>query len=380
MTTNTTTLNLSNMKQLIDLNGDKVNFELQFKVESTDGSEFDALVVTQEMLDSGAEINYQKANGTISGNIISDKGEYQSYLLILKSDKPTEVVVSSIMKDIPYNPSQPQPQPQPQPYQPQPQPQPYQPQPQPYQPQPQPYQPVQPSKKKSKINWVNVLLIVIGIVMLGFVGWMFYKYFTKDQQKTIETQPLPIPQQVIVTPPEIDTDSIVKKVSNNLESIVDTKLNSTAENITKNLSNELNQKIDGKMNSLSDGIQSTIHKEMSVLDNSSKITTSINDGFSSLHKSLEGLDKRSEDIATNITSSTNTFLDTSKTLVSEAVTKTLDGNKAPVVDLGSIESQLKDIKSSLDSSQINNPLKQRGGGNKKDGLLKSIESLKIQKE
>ena len=366
------------MKQLIDLNGDKVNFELQFKVDSTDGSEFDALVVTQEMLDSGAEINYQKANGTISGNIISDKGEYQSYLLILKSDTPTEVVVSSMMRDIPFNPSQPQTQPQqqPQPQQPQQPYQPYQPsyQPQPYQP-----QPPQPSKKKSKINWVNVLLIVIGFVMLGFVGWMFYKYFTKDHQKTIEPQPQPLPP-VIVTPPEIDTDSIVKKVSNSLESIVDSKLNSTAENITKNVANELNQKIDGRMNSLSDGIQSTIHKEMSVLDNSSKITNSLNDGFSSLHKSLEGLDKRSEDIATNIASSTNTFLDTSKTLVSEAVTKTLDGNKAPIVDLGSIESQLKDIKSSLDSSQIKNPLKQRGSGDKKDGLLKSIESLKIQKE
>ena len=367
------------MKQLIDLNGDKVNFELQFKIDSTDGSEFDALVVTQEMLDSGAEINYQKANGTISGTIISDKGEYQSYLLMLKSDKPTEVVVTSTMRDIPFNPpQQPQPQQQPQPYQPQPyQPQPYQPQPnqpQPYQ--PQPYQP-QRSKKKSKINLVNILLIVIGVVMLGFVGWMFYKYFTKDKQKTIEPQSL----TVVSSPPlEIDTDSIAKKVSNSLESIVDTKFNSTADNITKNVTNELNQKIDGRMNSLSDGIQSTIHREMSILDNSSKITNSINDGFTSLHKSLEGIDKKSEDIVSNITSSTNTFLDASKTLVSEAVTKTLDSNKAPVVDLGSIETQLKDIKSSLDSSQIKNPLKQRGGGDKKDGLLKSIESLKIQKE
>ena len=96
MTTTTTTLNLSNIKQLVDLNGDKVNFELNFKVESTDGSDFDALVVTQEILDSGSEINYQKANGMISGTIISDKGEYQSYLLLLKSDTPTEVIVITL--------------------------------------------------------------------------------------------------------------------------------------------------------------------------------------------------------------------------------------------------------------------------------------------
>lgn len=379
MTTTTTTLNLSNIKQLVDLNGDKVNFELNFKVESTDGSDFDALVVTQEILDSGSEINYQKANGTISGTIISDKGEYQSYLLLLKSDTPTEVIVNTIMKDIPLQPNQ-----NPESYQPQQHQQPQRPQsqrqPAPYQQHPAPYQ-QQPKKKKSGVNWVNVILIILAVLMLGFVGWMFYRYFTKE--KTLEPSPtqqsLPQPQQVIVTPPEIDTDSIVKKVSNSLETIVDSKLNSTAENITKNVTNELNQKIDGRMNSLNEGIQSTIHKEISNTNIQDKLSSTINEGFNSLHKSLEGIDKKSEDIASNIASTTNTFLDTSKTLVSEAITKTLDSSKQ-TVDLGSIESKLNDIKTSIDSSsQIKNPLMKKSG-DKKDGLIKSIESLKIQKD
>ena len=217
--------------------------------------------------------------------------------------------------------------------------------------------------------------------MLGFVGWMFYRYFTKE--KTLEPSPtqqtLPQPQQVIVTPPEIDTDSIIKKVSNSLETIVDSKLNSTAENITKNVTNELNQKIDGRMNSLNEGIQSTIHKEISNTNIQDKLSSTINEGFNSLHKSLEGIDKKSEDIASNIASTTNTFLDTSKTLVSEAITKTLDSSKQ-TVDLGSIESKLNDIKTSIDSSsQIKNPLMKKSG-DKKDGLIKSIESLKIQKD
>jgi hypothetical protein len=85
MTTTTTTYNLTSIKQLIDLNGDKVNFEVQFKIDAKNGETFDALVVTQEMIDSGSELNYQKAEGSIGGNIVSDNGQYQNYLLLLKA-------------------------------------------------------------------------------------------------------------------------------------------------------------------------------------------------------------------------------------------------------------------------------------------------------
>ena len=78
---NVTIYKLNNIKQLIDLNKDKKNFELDFQVESSDGKHFDALVVTQEMLDSETPLEYQKAEGFISGKIVADKDIYQNYLL-----------------------------------------------------------------------------------------------------------------------------------------------------------------------------------------------------------------------------------------------------------------------------------------------------------
>jgi len=88
------------MKQLVDLNGDITNFELTFTAKSQDGSPFEALVVDQTTLDSNPSLEYKKAEGTISGNIISDKGVYQNYFLLLKSDSITECDVSIEIKEI----------------------------------------------------------------------------------------------------------------------------------------------------------------------------------------------------------------------------------------------------------------------------------------
>jgi hypothetical protein len=48
---------ISSIKQLIDLNGKSVNFHLSFSVRSLNKEPFDALVVTQEMLDSHEPLN-----------------------------------------------------------------------------------------------------------------------------------------------------------------------------------------------------------------------------------------------------------------------------------------------------------------------------------
>jgi len=95
------------MKQLIDLNGDLTNFDLTFTATSKDGSPFELLVVDQTTLDSNPSLEYKKAEGTISGNIISDKGVYQNYFLLLKSDTPTECEVSIELKEIPKRKAQP---------------------------------------------------------------------------------------------------------------------------------------------------------------------------------------------------------------------------------------------------------------------------------
>ena len=76
------------IKQLIDLNSDKTNFELNFKVASKNKEPFYALVVNQKNLDADSDLEYKHVtNGVITGNIVSDKNLYQSYSLLLKSDE-----------------------------------------------------------------------------------------------------------------------------------------------------------------------------------------------------------------------------------------------------------------------------------------------------
>jgi hypothetical protein len=100
----TTRYTISNIKQLIDLNGKSVNFQLGFKVKSVSNENFDVLVVTQEMLDSNEPLNYQKSDGEISGQITNENGVYNSYFLCLKSDKPMEVDVTININDLPVSP------------------------------------------------------------------------------------------------------------------------------------------------------------------------------------------------------------------------------------------------------------------------------------
>lgn len=92
---------LSSKPQLIDLNGDSVNFELSFSATNTKGQDFYAVVVDQEILDSGQEPQYMKTEkGTISANIVSDSGTYTSYYLMLKSEKPCEVLVTISKQEV----------------------------------------------------------------------------------------------------------------------------------------------------------------------------------------------------------------------------------------------------------------------------------------
>jgi len=97
------TYKVHKQRQLIDLNGDSTNFNLTFTAKSSDGSDFYALVVDQATLDSTPILEYKKAEGAISGNIISDKNVYQNYFLVLKADILTEISVSIEKKEIEPN-------------------------------------------------------------------------------------------------------------------------------------------------------------------------------------------------------------------------------------------------------------------------------------
>lgn len=88
--------NLTPTKQLIDLNGEMINFTTDFTVISTNGEKFECLVLDQETLDntkSEDELQYREVTGSVSGNITSDKNVFKNYYLVLKSASPCEVEV-----------------------------------------------------------------------------------------------------------------------------------------------------------------------------------------------------------------------------------------------------------------------------------------------
>lgn len=369
MTTITNTYNLTSIKQLIDLNGDNVNFELQFKIDAKNGDTFDALVVTQEIIDSGSELNYQKAEGSIGGNIISDKGQYQNYLLLLKADKPTEVNVTIQIKELP--PPQQVPPQQVPPHQVPPQEQFYQPPYNPYQHQ----QPItQKPAKSKKINWLNIIFIVIGVVLAGIVGWMLYKYYTKpDPQVVLESQ----------FNQEIDTSKITDEISK----IVDGKIS------------EMDSKLDNKFSALESGINvssnkfgenfSSLHEQFKNIDVKVNEAISQNTGIVDKvvgkvidnNKGLfnEVIEKNSGMLTEAMEKNTGIFnqaMEKHSILVSEAVETTL--NKTSKLDLSGVQSQLSDISSKLErdtGSQISNPLSLKPS--KKESLSSQIKNLKI---
>ena len=106
MSVTTKTYKVNNYKQLIELNGNKTNFDLSFEVKSENGEPFKALVISETDLNAGNQINYQDVkNGHISGNIKNDKGVFQTYFLLLKSDgEEINCDVTLDLKDIPLNP------------------------------------------------------------------------------------------------------------------------------------------------------------------------------------------------------------------------------------------------------------------------------------
>ena len=97
-------INVSNVRQLIDLNQDLVNFKLDFKVSSENNSPFNAVVASQAKLDSGEPLVFKNVdNGSIAGNIIADTGDKQNYYLVLKSETPTKCKVEINLEEIPIN-------------------------------------------------------------------------------------------------------------------------------------------------------------------------------------------------------------------------------------------------------------------------------------
>lgn len=97
-------VNVNNIQQLVDLNGELTNFKLDFKVISENSAPFKTVVVSQSKLDSGEILDFKNVdNGTISGNIVSDNGVKQNYYLVLKSENPVKCTVEINLQEIPLN-------------------------------------------------------------------------------------------------------------------------------------------------------------------------------------------------------------------------------------------------------------------------------------
>ena len=99
-------------KQLIDLNGETVNFKLTFDIKSKNNEPYQVVVVNENNLQSDDDFKFEYKlvnNGIISGEIVADSDVYQNYYLLIKSDNPCECEVTLKIEDI-----LPKPQPPPQ--------------------------------------------------------------------------------------------------------------------------------------------------------------------------------------------------------------------------------------------------------------------------
>ena len=367
--TNVVTLNLNSIKQLIDLNGDKVNFELDFQVESTNATPFDALVVTQEMLDSETPLDYQKANGIISGKIVADKNIYQNYFLILKSDTPVECRVMTNVRDIQPNiPQQP-----------------------PQQPPPQMRQPPQINQRnndddsylrerhiKHKKSWFtlrNLCLEIIGLVVL-FLIW-YFAFYKVSETNLVETkiQDTVTPQPIPLFNGDELSDKISSRISNELSHKFSDEIkggiNSKMAELNEGLSNKvdyldgkLNDNLNRKVDSLSNKIEDNLNTKVNVLSN--KIEDNLSAQVHGLGTSIsENIKAKVDGMSSEITENVNGKLSNDISELKEGLTENLTSNITS--NIGEIKSQLEKIKgqSKTDSSL------------KSESVLKKIKDFKL---
>lgn len=296
--------NLSNIKQLIDLNGDIVNFTLSFEVVSKSNKPFDALVVTQEMLDSGEELQYQRAEGSINGQITSDKDVYNNYFLILKSDEPNECDVSIELIEI------------------------------------QPTTTKKLSKKAGKstqvktTSWKSYLFyffIAVVIVILIYILYTFLFQKTND---------------IVAIKDEISklSTGIDEKITG-LNDGISSKLNGLSTNITESLGGlegGLTNKISQSLTGLEGGITSKIDGLEGGL--SSKISKSIDGLNHGLSQSIDGLNNGLNEGLNGITSGLVNKFDTSFKEINHKLSELDGGIASKLTELdGGISNKLTEL-------------------------------------
>lgn len=165
MTTIKKTYSVGKVKQLIDLNGDHVNFEAMFRVKSEKGEPFDLLVVDQTTLDNSSNLEYKQVQqGEISGTVKQDQNVYQNYFLVIKSNTPCKCDVEIVRKELPKTIMK-------------------QPPPNPQQQQTPTDQPSVDSvlEDKQGTNWTKIVLVLGGIAVIGYIIYWLYNKNKNDK-------------------------------------------------------------------------------------------------------------------------------------------------------------------------------------------------------
>lgn len=167
------TYRLSKVNQLIDLNGELINFETTFRAKSKNGEPFELLVIDQATLDNTQNVEFKKIPGEISGTVRQDKNVYQNYSLILRADPPCDCDVEVNTREIPAAVPQAAPAQIPQ----------------------------SPSPKQSSNMWMYVLGGVVALALAWY--FLFSGKSKKIAQETASIPslpPVPIPDQTTENP------------------------------------------------------------------------------------------------------------------------------------------------------------------------------------
>ena len=166
---------INNIKQLFNINKENTNFSATFSVSSAEKKPFYIAVVNQTNIDND-EIQFKIVNdGTISGNVKSDKNIKDDYYIALKSDENNIVNIKTTleplpMQDLNYEPTQPSSQPSSQPT---------------GQVQPsQPAGPVASTQPQGFFGDHNKIIKYLLIVLVGLIiGYIIYKFILSRKIK-----------------------------------------------------------------------------------------------------------------------------------------------------------------------------------------------------
>lgn len=150
---------LSKIRQLIDLNGNSVNFEVDYRVVSDSKKPFEIAIVSQTQLDRMPVLPYKKVNGVDQGTFSYNKGEYQNYFMVLKSDQGNSVNIEINKKELKSQPNNFPPQ--------------------------YPREPTSPSSSSSSPSSSWKIWAIIGVVIVGggIIAWLYFSQKKKDKDK-----------------------------------------------------------------------------------------------------------------------------------------------------------------------------------------------------